>query len=446
MNKKYLLSIIIIIFFFFWETGSSFSEKGERADTFDTSVEAVSQRLTNALSTFDQTEKADRIINRFLSKWEVAGATVGVVKDGRLVFAKGYGLANRENGQEVQPHHLFRIASVSKLITAVGIMKLKEEGKLNLDDMVFGPKGILNDTIYQNIRDKRAKKITVEHLLRHTAGFSNRYGDHMFLPVLIAKKMNVPAPASSETIIQFALSRRLHFRPGSRGSYSNLGYVILEKVIEKVNGNGYEEYIKTNLLEPAGVYDMHLGRNLREDKYANEVNYYEQSDAILIPAFDGSGETVYRSNGGNNIEALGGAGGWIASGSELLKFLVAIDGDESKPDILSKESIEYMTKPSKFGYSPIGWKGTLSNGTWWRTGTLAGSSALLKHQNDGMSWVIITNTSTWRGSDFPKEMSAMMRRALHSVKKWPTYDLFNHYETRPAVIAYEEVEGDSDKS
>eukprot|EP01029_Cantina_marsupialis_P029141 TRINITY_DN779862_c0_g1_i1.p1 TRINITY_DN779862_c0_g1~~TRINITY_DN779862_c0_g1_i1.p1 ORF type:complete len:447 (-),score=50.64 TRINITY_DN779862_c0_g1_i1:134-1474(-) len=434
-----IFSFLIILVLVFCDQNFSFSKDGAMTVNFDNSIESVAHRLSNKLSTADETSRADRLMNRFLRKWEVAGATVAVVKDGHLVFAKGYGYSDIENQKKVEPSNLFRIASVSKLITATAVMKLQEEGKLHLDDFVFGEHGILNDTIYCKIRDKRSKRITVENLLRHTAGYSSKYGDPMFLPLSIAKKMKVEPPISAETTIQFALSRRLHFTPGSRGSYSNLGYVILEKVIEKASGEDYETYVQNHLLKPSGIFDMHLGKNLRKDQFPNEVNYYEQSNAIKISAFDGSGKTVFRSNGGNNIEELGGAGGWIASAAELMKFMLSIDGNDSHPDILSTSSIEYMTTPSKRGFSPIGWKGTRGNGTWWRTGTLAGTSALLKQQPDGYSYVIVTNTSTWRGSDFTKDLSAHMRRFLRSVKKWPAEDLFNHFEAKQDRIALDKL-------
>jgi CubicO group peptidase (beta-lactamase class C family) len=438
MIVRRIFSFLIVLFLVLVDRNFSFSKQGSKAVAFDSSIEAVSHRISNNLSDCVETARADRLINRFLKKWEVAGATVAIVKDQKLLFAKGYGYADMEKEIKVEPSHIFRIASVSKLITATAIMKLQEEGKLKLNDYVFGEHGILNDSIYSSIRDKRTKRITVEHLLRHSAGYSSKYGDPMFLPLAIAKKMKVKPPVSAETTIQFALSRRLHFTPGSRGGYSNLGYVMLEKVVEKASGENYEDYVKGHILNPVGIFDMHLGKSLEKDHYANEVKYYEQSNAIKISAFDGSGRTVFRSNGGNNIEALGGAGGWIASSAELMKFLLAIDGDDAHPDILSAKSIAYMTTPNKKGYSPIGWKGTRTN-TWWRTGTLAGSSALMKHQVGGYSFVIVTNSSTWRGSDFTKDLSLLMRRVLRSVKEWPERDLFNHFEARPDRMALDEL-------
>ena len=264
----------------------------------------------------------------------------------------------------------------------------------------------------------------VENLLRHQGGFTNRAGDPMFCPIDIAKKMNVPAPADLNTIIKFVLSRRLGFTPGTSTCYSNVGYGILSKVIEKISGKNYEEFIQDSILIPAGCYDMHLAHNLDKDRYFNEVKYYEQSDADLIRSCDGRDTLVYRSNGGNNIEALYGAGGWVASPTELLRFLSAIDANDSYPDILTKESVEIMTKCVKNAL-PLGWMNTNNQGDWWRSGTLAGTSAMLKRQRDGFCWAFITNTSNWTGPRFPHKIEGMMARAMDRVKEWPDRNLFD---------------------
>ena len=331
--------------------------------------------------------------------------------------------ADEEENVPMDVMHVFRIASISKLITAVAIMKLQEEGKLTLQDRVFGPEGILNDTIFSDIKDPRTTKITVENLLRHQGGFSIAYGDPMFCPVEIARKMQVPPPADLNTMIRFVLSRRLGFTPGSGARYSNIGYGILSKVIEKVSGEDYELYVKRHILRPAGCFDMHLGKNLYDDKLPNEVKYYEVSNAEQIQACDGSGKLVARSNGGNNIEELYGAGGWVASPAELLRFLAAFDKDPGIPDLLSDASIDYMTQEVPSAY-PIGWIETTSRGEWFRSGTLAGTSALMKKQKDGYSWVFLTNTSSWKGSRFPHYIDNAVRQAMASVHSWPERDLF----------------------
>lgn len=432
---KYIVFIIIILLIAFikpWNLsragGFLFSQADTTVINSGNSLDTVilfpaNQVLKNEDSDLEITQKFDRIIQKFMDKWEIKGASFALMKNDCLIYSKGYGFADEEAGIPMDVMHVFRIASVSKLITAVAIMKLQEDGKLNLSDVVFGPDGILNDSIFSNIRDARTRKITVENLLRHQGGYSSRYGDPMFCPLLIADKMNVTPPADLNTIIRFVLSRRLGFTPGESTSYSNVGYGILSKVIEKVSGQDYESYVRKNILLPAGCFDMHLGKNLYEDKLPNEVKYYEVSNAEQIPACDGSGKLVARSNGGNNVEELYGAGGWVASPSELLRFLAAIDGDSGIPDILQVSSVEYMTQyvPNSL---PIGWMETTSRGEWIRTGTLAGTSALMKKQHDGYSWVFLTNTSSWKGSHFPPYINSTIERAMASVDEWPERDLF----------------------
>ena len=254
----------------------------------DTLAVAVHDLFTNEYSDLIETKRLDQTIERFMDQWEIKGASLAIMKDGKLIYSKRYAYADEENEVKTDVNHIFRIASVSKLITAAGIMKLVENGTLSLDDKVFGEEGILNDTtLYAPVKDKRMNHITVENLLRHQGGFTNRAGDPMFCPIDIAEKMNVPAPADLNTIIKFVLSRRLGFTPGTSTCYSNVGYGILSKVIEKISGKNYEEFIQDSILIPAGCYDMHLAHNLDKDRYFNEVKYYEQCIAV-------TGETTSR--------------------------------------------------------------------------------------------------------------------------------------------------------
>lgn len=433
---KYIILAIVILTIIFtkpWEIGFAGGTHRQQDSTFLLTASAAgserirlvpaSEIFCNNFSELPETQKMDRIIERFMRKWEIRGASFALMKDDKLLYAKGYGFADKEEQIPTETNHIFRIASVSKLITAVGIMKLVEDGRLHLDDPVFGPSGILNDSLFSAIRDPQVKKITVEHLLRHQAGFSTIYGDPMFCSVDIARKMNVPPPADLNTVIRFVLSRRLRYLPGTSTAYSNIGYGILSKVIEKVSGSAYEDYIRENILLPAGCFDMHLGRNLYENKHENEVRYYESASEAMIPACDGSKQLVPKYYGGNNIEALSGAGAWVASPIELLRFLAVIDGNPQIPDILKPETIDQMTAFS-IDALPIGWMHVSYRGDWSRTGTLSGTSALMKKQQDGYSWVFLTNTSSWKGSKFPTYIEQTVKKALATVPQWPEKDLF----------------------
>lgn len=440
-DMKYLIYIVILGMVAWWNpwgfnlTDVLFSPSEEEYSipldsTFDNSLLLpANQVITNEDSELELSGKFDQQIEKFIREWQLKGASFALMKDDKLIYSKGYGFANVEDSIPMDVMHIFRIASVSKLITAVGIMKLHEEGLLQLSDCVFGANGILNDSMYTDIKDARAYTITVEHLLRHQGGFSNAYGDPMFSPVIIAERMNVPPPADLNTIIRYVLSRRLSYTPGESTAYSNIGYGILSKVIEKISGEAYESFIRRQILYPAGCFDMHLGKNVYEEKLPNEVRYYEVSNAEKIPACDGSGKLVPRCYGGNNIEELYGAGGWVASPSELLRFLAAVDKDSRIPDILTPESIDYMTQKDSSNIMPIGWAETNTNGDWLRTGTLAGTSALMKRQANGYSWVFLTNTSSWKGARFTSNIHKAIDKAMTIVTGWPDRDLFEMQNT-----------------
>ncbi len=304
-------------------------------------------------------------------------------------------------------------------------MKLHEEGKLSLDNKVFGPDGILNDPYFSNPKDKRVSDITVAHLLSHEAGWTQRWGDQMFMPLVVAKKMGVDLPVDTRTIIRFALDKRLHFTPGTGRSYSNLGYSILGLIIEKISGMSYDEYCRHKILEPLGIYDMVLAGNLPSQKAPFEVTYYEPSDVQLKPSIYGTGELVSPTYGGNDIEALGGAGSWLATAPDLMRLLLAVDGFNTREDILSDYSIRFMTDTGN-GFAPVGWKATIMDGNWWRTGSFPGTAGMLKRQSDGIAWVVLFNSSAWNGPEISSYINNMMTRVISQIKYWPEYDLFKY--------------------
>jgi CubicO group peptidase (beta-lactamase class C family) len=394
-------------------------------------------RITNRTPVVQEFPDAEKIVNSFLHKWSIAGASVAISKDGKLIFAKGFGYADTISGYQTQPYNQFRIASISKLVTAVAVMKLYEEGKLSLEDKVFGPEGILNDPYFAEPKDKRVYDITVEQLLSHEAGWTQRYGDQMFMPLVVAEKMNVKLPVDTKTIVRFALDKRLHFTPGMGRAYSNLGYSILGLVIEKVTGMPYEEYCKQAILEPLGIYDMTIARNLQLEKAPFEVTYYEPSDAVLKPSIYGTGEMVKPSYGGNDIRSLGGAGAWVATTPDLMRLLLAIDGFKTRYDILNDESIQFMTDNGN-GFAPVGWKTTVIDGTWWRTGSFPGSAGMLKRQSDGIAWAVLLNSSAWNGPEIYSYINNMMARVISRIQPWPEYDLFDNSLPLPLNYAFTE--------
>jgi CubicO group peptidase (beta-lactamase class C family) len=434
MNYKKILIAVFFIILFFGEIAITFSFKGESGRNAPVNeITPFSYKLTNKLSADPSVKSVDSIITDFLARKKIKGASVAITKDSRLVYAKGFGWADEEKGISVEPKNIFRIASVSKLITAVTIMKIAEEGRISINDHVFGREGILNDSIYLNYKDKRIEKITVLHLLNHTPGWNNRKEDPLFESVAIARKMHVEPPANIETVIQYYLQQDLSYEPGTKYCYSNFGYAVLGKIIEKVTGMDYEDYVQFAILHPLGIYDMHIGKSSVEGRPENEVCYYVLGKDSRFYSVDGSGKSGSKVYSGNNMELLSAAGGWVASAPELIKFIVAVDGFPEKPDILSDESIETMTKTDRRTKKLIGWRGADGYGTWWRTGTLTGTSALIIRNRNGINWVVLMNTTTKGRSRIHNEMSKTMFNAVKSVKQWPEYDLFNYRDIEPAL-------------
>lgn len=391
----------------------------------DLDTNGLNFRITNDLSEFKGNKFIEKEANEFLRQWNLAGMTMSIVKDGKLVYAHGFGYSDIENKQPVTPGQLFRIASVSKLITAVAIMKLVERKSISLDSKVFGPKAIIRDPIFNKVKDPRLYKITVRHLLAHAGGWSLHYGDMAFNSLLVLELNGETGAATMDSYSRFIASRKLHFDPGTRSSYSNMGYMFLTKVIESVTGQSYEQYVRNEVLKPIGITDMHIGRSYLSDRRFNEVKYYESGDQQLVSCFDGSGRMVPKTYGGNPIELLGPAGGWIASSVELAKLMVVVDGFKNVPDILPSNLISQMVE-NKFFRGPLGWKVVKDNGDWLRTGSMAGTSALVKRQANGFSWVVIINSSSWKGPRLPAYINYMMGKVEKTIKTWPKQDLFKY--------------------
>lgn len=429
-KAKYIISAITVIVAVVAVT--LYSSNNKNVDSAKQLVEESSpiplnHLLDNSMCDIQETRKFDAAILRFMRYWDIKGGSFALMRNDSLLYAKGYGYSNAIDSTKCEVKNIFRVASVSKLITAVAIMHLEEKGQLSTQDTVFGESGILNDTLFLNYRDKNIKKITVEHLLRHTSGFSNPHGDAAFNMELVAKYLGKPLPLGMDDMVEYATKLRLRAKPGGWYNYSNLGYIILSKVIEKVSGISYETYIKDSILAPMGCYDIHLANNYSEEFRENEVDYYEVKEAEPVPAYDGSDTLVMKSHGGNDVHGLYGAGGWVASPVELLKLVAAINKCPGKQDFLTPESIDFMTPYGK-NTKPAGWASSSSK-FWLRTGSMAGTSALIKAQKDGYSWVFISNSSSWNGPGLAKQMNREITRALLRVKKWPETDLFELSQT-----------------
>ena len=388
-------------------------------------LKELNKEITNQMSDVPGLEGLDKKIERYIWSWHIKGASLAITRNDSLVYAKGYGWADQEKELKMEPGHIMRVASVSKLITAVGIMVLQDEGKMSIKDNIFGPEGILNDEFFNELTkcDSRYKNITVEHVLRHRGGF---YRDPVFSSIDVQKQMRLDHPPTKEDYFNLVLGRKLKAAPGTYSEYSNFGYMLLSEIIEKVSGQEYETFIREKVLKPAGCYDMHIGGIYYDDKRDNEVRYYtHEGDGKYIADFQFHDDLVERCYGGTNLPVLSGAGAWCSSPIELARFVASINGNDIVKDIISAESLDQMTEYIDEHTYSLGWNDTHPTKGWNRTGTLAGTSALIRHYPDGECWILVTNTSTYKGPRFTKNTDALFTecRRLYS-SKLPAQNLF----------------------
>ncbi|MCB0526172.1 MAG: serine hydrolase [Lewinellaceae bacterium] len=341
----------------------------------------------------------DALVKQYMDDNAIPGLSIAFAKDGKLKFARTYGWADKEAGEKVAPRHTFRIASVSKPITATAIMKLEETNKLELTDKIFGNGAILGNTYGNNAYTNWLKQINVDHLLQHTPGGWDQDGD----PITQNQGWNM-GTYITKTLDNYPLDNQ----PGQVYDYSNFGFALLGRVIETKTGKTYENWVKDNILTPCGIKGMSIGGSTLAQRKPNEVKYYGQ-DAYFY-----------------NIPRMDSHGGWIASPIDLVRFLVHVDQSNSVPDILSPGSLTSMfTKSPKNGSYCRGWALVQGSGSLWHNGALPSTLSEMKQTSDGYSIAILMNTRPAKDKDFNGgDMGSLLGNIKKAITYWPNHDLF----------------------
>jgi len=382
----------------------------------------------------------DALMTDFLRKTGVPGAAVAVTKNGRLVYARGFGFA--EEGKPVEPDALFRIASISKPITAAAVLRLVGQGKLDLDGRALDVV-TLRPAAGKEL-DPRWRDITLRHLLRHTAGWDRgKSGDPIGRPAEIARTLEMELPVGPEEVVRYTVGLPLDFDPGSAYAYSNVGYLVLGRAIEAATGRKYEEYVRAEILGPLGITSPRLGKARIEERLPREV-MYRDAEKRTGPAVVGPriGEEVPLPYGAENLDGYEAHGGWVASAVDLVKFACAFDDPERCP-ILDRSAIESMwERPAgrpgheedgnpKAMFYGLGWlvrpvrEGKANT---WHNGLIAGTSTLLVRRWDGINWAVLFNTQATEGGERLSDLvDPLVHPVADGVKEWPEGDFFPKY-------------------
>lgn len=348
----------------------------------------------------------DRIMLKVMKSNDIYAGQLAVAKNGKLVYSKAFGFSDSEHKVDTSCDTLFRIASSSKPITAVAIMTLVQQGKLKVDDKALD---ILKDykPAAGEAFDPKLQTITVRQLLEHTSGFSNEKGDPQFEYLrLAAQKYSLPQPASPQAIVRYRLTKPLDRDPATKYEYSNFGYNMLGRIIEKVSGEDYETYVKKNVLLPAGAKAMALGHTRLEEMSPLEVFYDDRGIGDRgWSVYAAEPEKVAASYGSSfSQEAMDAHGGWLATAEDLTKFIAAADGSNSACRLLEPETIKLMLAPPEVApvkpnkkkltgsYYAKGWSFVPKSGQWEHSGALTfGTASFVCHLADGVQVAAVFN-------------------------------------------------------
>ncbi len=260
-----------------------------------------------------------------LAREDVFSGAVLLAKDGKVLFTKAYGLANRDFDAPNRVDTKFNLGSMNKMFTSVAILQLAERGKLSLDDP-------LAKFVPDFPSPAAAAKIRIKHLLSHTAGLGSYFNEEF-------DKSSRARFRTVDEMMQLAKGDSLAFEPGTRWSYSNTGMLVLGKVIEVATGQDYFGYIRDNIYRPAGM--------VNSDSY--QLDYVNPNLAVgYEKEFADDGTKRYRNNIFMHVIRGGPAGGGYSTVEDLQRFADALFAGK----LVSKASVELLTTPKPELNSP----------------------------------------------------------------------------------------------
>ena len=244
----------------------------------------------------------DREMLAYVELTRAPAAAVAVRREGELLYSRGFGHRDRAGKTPTPPDAIFRIGSISKPVTVAMVGELARAGKLQTDAKVLD---LLKLTPPAGAKmDSRWKQITVDQLIEHKGGWDQeRTFDPVFRHALTRRELGLSRPPTTTELTRWMLGKPLDFDPGQRRAYSNFGYCVLGRVIEKAHGKPYAEAMADLVLKPWKIDDIRVGRTALRDRHKREVWY----------PLRGEGET--------NMELLDACAGLTASAPALSVFL-----------------------------------------------------------------------------------------------------------------------------
>jgi len=359
------------------------------------------------VKTGTSSDEFDAPIGEFMQARRIPAASVAIIRNNKLIVAAGYRNTDLQ-GVPVQPDSRYRIASLSKPITSLAILQLVEAGKFTLETPI--------SEILEQTFPVMGRPIVVRDLLQHTGGWDrNLTFDPSFRVRQIAIQLQVASPATAAELVSHAESIPLSHAAGSQYQYSNYGYVVAGRIIEKASGMAYVDYVRKHIFEPAGVYGAYMGSSLRSFPELGEMPYHTRPGApsrapSVFAQVSGQVPVPY---GSFALESNDSAGGWVLSAIDLARFILHFDGDPITPDLIGPEmGRQASARPAYVpalatGYYGLGW---FFDGNQVRThsGGLTGTATIMSYDpRSKRGYVILTNTGLLSGAEYGEMGSAV---------------------------------------
>jgi CubicO group peptidase (beta-lactamase class C family) len=277
-------------------------------------------------------------VDRLAARDSIVGGSIVLMRNGRVVERHKYGLADRASGKRISDSTIFHYGSITKTLTAISIMQLRDRGKLALDDRVTSYIPEL-----RRVHDPYGSmdSVTIRMLLSHSAGFQNPTW-----PYKQGKAWEPFEPTTWNQLVAMMPYQELLFRPGTRFSYSNPGFIYLARIIEQLSGDPWETYVQKNILSPLGL----------DHSYFGVTPYYLAADRSHNYTLlrDSTGREMVQDNGADFDPGITiPNGGWNAPLGDLVKYMAflanATQGDSVKrrlyDTVAKRSSLQEMWSP-----------------------------------------------------------------------------------------------------
>lgn len=378
-------------------------------------------------------ESIDSIIINFKNKWKIPGLSVAMAKEGRLIYARGFGYADTTKKTPVTPNHLFRFSSCTKTMTSLALMQFVENGKISVEDYVFGNKGILNSSLYSNISDSLIYLIKVKHLLRQNVGWPDIdiIGENS-----ASIELNLPIPAGIEENVIYFLLQKQEFNPGSEFRYANVNYLFLGQIISELSGKTYKDYITYDFLPQLGISTVFPSASNINEKHPDAVFHYDYQGEMLPWVFDTT-KIVPESYSSNPLPMLAD-GAWIMRPVDMVRIILAMDGLDYPKDIINKETLSLMTSLNTEIKKKYAMGLYVAGDKWFHQGAWSwGNGAIWMKTKNNFCFAIATNTLPNTGTTeeekyitmgkFIRELTELIPVEFNTISTSPDLDLFDEY-------------------